>query len=82
MAAEGAGPPGPDGRSLLDVIFALPELSSLAAVLRLALPGTLGDSLRLSEKGGVLLRGVGTLRYFLILSESSTRQVPVFAVAA
>ena len=38
--------------------------------------------LSLSEKGEVLLRGVGTLRYSLILSESSACQVPICAVAA
>ena len=35
-----------------------------------------------SEKGEVLLRGVGTLRYALILSENSACQVPICAVAA
>ena len=35
-----------------------------------------------SEKGEVLLRGVGTLRYVLILSENSACQVPICAVAA
>ena len=35
-----------------------------------------------SEKGEVLLRGVGTLRYFSILSENSACQVPICAVAA
>ena len=35
-----------------------------------------------SEKGEVLLRGVGTLRYLLILSENSACQVPICAVAA
>ena len=36
---------------------------------------------RLSEKGGVLLMGVGTLRHLLILSESSACQVPICATA-
>ena len=36
----------------------------------------------LSEKREVLLRGVGTLRYCLILSEISACQVPICAVAA
>ena len=40
----------------------------------------------LSEKGEVtgkvLLRGVGTLRYCLILSENPACQVPICAVAA
>ena len=40
-----------------------------------------GRSLR-SEKGEVLPRGVGTLRYSLILSETSACQVPICAVAA
>ena len=35
-----------------------------------------------SEKGEVLLRGVGTLQFFLILSENSACQVPSCAVAA
>ena len=35
-----------------------------------------------SEKGEVILRGVGTLRYLLILSENSACQVPICAVAA
>ena len=35
-----------------------------------------------SEKGEVLLRGVGTLRYVLILSDNSACQVPICAVAA
>ena len=35
-----------------------------------------------SENGEVLLRGVGTLRYLLILSENSAYQRPVCAVAA
>ena len=30
-----------------------------------------------SEKGEVLLRGVGTLRYLLILGENSACQVPI-----
>ena len=37
---------------------------------------------RTFEKGEVLLRGVGTLRYLLILSENSACQVPICAVAA
>ena len=36
----------------------------------------------LSEKWEVLLRGVGTLRYVLILGEDSACQVPICAVAA
>ena len=36
----------------------------------------------MSEKGEVLLRGVGTLRYLLILSKNSPCQVPICAVAA
>ena len=35
-----------------------------------------------SRKGEVLLRGVGTLRHLLILSENSACQVPICAVAA
>ena len=35
-----------------------------------------------SEKGEVLLSGVGTLRYLLILGENSACQVPICAVAA
>ena len=35
-----------------------------------------------SEKGEVLPRGFGSLRYLLILSESSARQAPICAVAA
>ena len=35
-----------------------------------------------SEKGEVLLRGVGTLRYLSILSESCAFQAPICAVAA
>ena len=35
-----------------------------------------------SEKGEVLLRGVGTLRHLLILTENSACQVPICAVAA
>ena len=35
-----------------------------------------------SEKVEVLLRGVGTLPYMLILSENSACQVPICAVAA
>ena len=38
--------------------------------------------LKVSEKGEVLLRGVGTLRYLLILGENSACQVPICAVAA
>ena len=38
--------------------------------------------LPLSEKGEVLLRGVGTLRYLLVLSNNSACQVPICAVAA
>ena len=34
------------------------------------------------EKGEVLLRGVGTLRYLLILSENSACQAPICAGAA
>ena len=37
---------------------------------------------RFLEKGEVLLRGVGTLRYLLIRSESSACQIPICAVAA
>ena len=37
---------------------------------------------RLSEKGEVLLRGIGTLRYLLILRVNSACQVPICAVAA
>ena len=37
---------------------------------------------RTSEKGEVLLRGVGTLRYVLILGEISACQVHICAVAA
>ena len=37
---------------------------------------------RRSEKGEVLLRGFGTLRYVLILGEVSACQVPICAVAA
>ena len=37
---------------------------------------------QMSEKGEVLLRGVGTLCSFLILSENSACQVPICAVAA
>ena len=44
--------------------------------------GLLVRRLPLSEKGEVLLRGVGTLRYVLILSENSARQAPICAVAA
>ena len=33
------------------------------------------------EKGEVLLRGICTLRYLLILSENSACQVPICAVA-
>ena len=39
-------------------------------------------SLRPPENGEVLLRGVGTLRYLLILGEDSAFQVPICAVAA
>ena len=39
-------------------------------------------SVSTSEKGEVLLRGVGTLRYVLILSDNSACQVPICAVAA
>ena len=35
-----------------------------------------------SEKGEVLLRGVGTLRYLLILGDISACRVPICAVAA
>ena len=35
-----------------------------------------------SEKWGVLLRGVGTLRYCLILGEHYACQAPICAVAA
>ena len=42
--------------------------------------GTSGS--HLSQKEEVLLRGVGTLRYFLILGENSACQVPTCAVAA
>ena len=34
------------------------------------------------REGEVLLRGVGTLRYLLILGESPAGQVPIYAVAA
>ena len=34
------------------------------------------------EEGVVLLRGVGTLRYLLILGEDSAWRVPICAVAA
>ena len=39
-------------------------------------------SRNISEKGEMLLRGVGTLRYLLILSDNSACQVPICAVAA
>ena len=39
-------------------------------------------TLLLQHLGEVLLRGVGTLRYSLILSENSACQVPVCAVVA
>ena len=42
----------------------------------------LGTALLSWEKGEVLLRGVGTLGYLLILSEDSACQVPICAVAA
>ena len=35
-----------------------------------------------SEKGEVLLGGIGTLRYLFTLSENSACQVPICAVAA
>ena len=41
-----------------------------------------GAALHMSEKGEMLLRGVDTLRYLLILSENSACQVPICAVAA
>ena len=55
-------------------------LGGLAELLELHL-GSMRKSLIL-EKGEVLLRGVGTLRYVSILSEDSACQVPICAVAA
>ena len=40
-----------------------------------------GSAPWLREKGEVLLRGVGTLRYVLILGENSACRVPTCAVA-
>ena len=43
---------------------------------------TTGSFSRMAEKGEVLQRGVGTLRYSLFLGEDSACQVPICAVAA
>ena len=58
-------------------ILTLPPFAGL-----LLRPKKCGGDPRGSENGEVLLRGVGTLRYVLILSENSACQVPICAVAA
>ena len=54
----------------------------LLLLLRGCRPAPSAPPPRLSEKGEVLLRGVGTLRLLLILGENSACQVPICAVAA
>ena len=59
--------------------FALPEVETPESEAR---KSQVREWPALSEKGEVLLRRVGTLRYVLILSENSACQVPIYAVAA
>ena len=62
--------------------WALGQLSRPAEVWQVRPEASPKEAVRRSEKGKVLLRGIGTPRFFFVLSENSACQVPICAVAA